>query len=104
MTTFGACTFLNATRFDNCWLNCSSLQNFPPNIFDNVSATNFGGAFNGTNLTQTSIDNILVSIDTANQSNGTFNQSGGTAPSTTGETAIDNLRTKGWTIAVTGGY
>jgi hypothetical protein len=73
-------------------------------MFDSVTATNFTQAFESTNLTQTSIDNILTSIDTANTSNGTFLQSGGSAPSTTGETAIDNLRLRGWTVTVTGGY
>jgi len=33
-----------------------------------------------------------------------FNQSGGSAPSSTGEDAIDTLRSRGWTVTVTGGY
>ena len=33
-----------------------------------------------------------------------FNQSGGSAPSATGEAAIDTLRSRGWTVTVTGGY
>lgn len=74
-------------------------------MFDTVTATNFINAFFNTNLSQTSIDNILVSINTAGTSNGTFNQTGGTAPSVgTGQPAIDALRLRGWTVTVTGGY
>lgn len=53
---------------------------------------------------QTSIDGILVSIESNGTSNGTFNQSGGYAPSATGKAAIDALLARGWTITVTGGY
>ena len=94
----------SGTNFLGAWFACSSLTSFPANMFDSVTATNFTSAFTSTNLTQTSIDNILVSLDTAGQSNGTFNQSGGNAPSATGEAAIDNLRSRGWTVTVTGGY
>jgi hypothetical protein len=74
-------------------------------MFDTVTATNFTNAFLSTALNETSIDNILVSINTANTSNGTFNQSGGSAPSVaTGRPAIDALRSRGWTVSVTGGY
>jgi len=64
----------------------------------------YNDAFTNTNLSQQSIDDILVAINAANTSNGTFNQSGGSAPSVTGEAAIDALRGRGWTITVTGGY
>lgn len=81
------------------------LQNFPPGIFDNVSGTiNLTQAFINTNLTQQSIDNILVSLNTSGTLNGIFAQSGGSAPSAVGEAAIDDLRLKGWTVTVTGGY
>jgi len=33
-----------------------------------------------------------------------FGQSGGSAPSAAGEAAIDTLRSRGWTVTVTGGY
>jgi len=33
-----------------------------------------------------------------------FDQSGGSAPSSTGEAAIDTLRSRGWSVTVTGGY
>jgi hypothetical protein len=104
LTSFPLLDVSSGATFINTWYQCSSLANFPANMFDSVTATDFGNAFLFTNLTQTSIDNILVSINTANTSGGTFNQSGGSAPSATGEAAIDALRARGWTVTVTGGY
>ncbi len=72
--------------------------------FADSAATDYTNAFSGTNLNQQSIDDILVAIESAATSNGTFGQSGGSAPSATGETAIDALRARGWTVTVTGGY
>jgi len=87
------------------WYNCNNLTSFPANAFDNVSGGNFGNAFLNTALTQTSIDNILVSLVASGISAGTrvFYQSGGSAPSSTGEAAITTLRSRGWTVTVTGG-
>jgi hypothetical protein len=104
LTSFPALDLSSATSFYLSWRSCTSLTTFPANMFDSVTATNFGGAFLGTNLTQTSIDNILTSINTAGTSGGTFDQTGGSAPSATGEAAIDALRGRGWTVTVTGGY
>jgi surface protein len=72
--------------------------------FADSPCTNYSNAFTDTNLSQQSIDDILVAIEAAGTSNGTFDQSGGSAPSATGEAAIDALRGRGWTITVTGGY
>ena len=74
------------------------------NPFADSACTNYTNAFLGTNLTQQSIDDILVAIEQAGTSNGDFRQSGGSAPSATGEAAIDALRGRGWSISVTGGY
>jgi hypothetical protein len=105
LTTFPLLDVSSGTNFNSAWLGCSSLTSFPANMFDTVTGTNFTNAFINTALNQTSIDNILVSINTANTSNGTFNQSGGSAPSVaTGRPAIDALRARGWTVTVTGGY
>jgi len=72
--------------------------------FADSPCTDYTDAFTNTNLTQQSVDDILVAIEAAGTSNGTFDQSGGTAPSATGEAAIDGLRSRGWTVTVTGGY
>ena len=104
LTSFPALDFSSGTNFGKTWLNNPNLTNFPANMFDNCNATNFFGAFASTNLSQSSIDGILVSIESNGTSNGTFTQSGGSAPSSVGEAVIDAMRSRGWTITVTGGY
>jgi len=49
---------------------------------------------------------VLVSLVASGIATGTrvFDQSGGSAPSSTGQPAIDTLRSRGWTVTVTGGY
>jgi len=106
LTSFPLIDTSAVTDFREAWIGCSSLTSFPANAFDNVKGGDFTDAFLYTALTQTSIDNILVSLVTSGIATGTrvFDQSGGSAPSSTGEAAIDTLRSRGWTVTVTGGY
>jgi len=104
LTSFPLIDTSAGTNFSYAWRGCNSLTSFPANAFDNVKGGNFTEAFRNTALTQTSIDNILVSLVASGISAGVFNQSGGSAPSSTGEAAIDTLRSRGWTVTVTGGY
>ena len=104
LTSFPVLDVSSGSTFQSAWLGCSGLTSFPANFFDNCLATNFTNAFSSTKLSQASIDGILVSINSNATSNGTFNQSGGSAPSAVGQAAIDAMRTRGWTITVTGGY
>ena len=104
LTSFPKLDTSRGTSFSNAWTGCSRLTSFPANFFDNCSATNFTNAFTSTNLNQASIDAILVSINSNATSNGTFNQSGGSAPSAAGEAAITAMRSRGWTVTVTGGF
>ena len=104
MTSFPLIDTSSGTRFSFAWRDCISLTSFPANAFDNVSGGNFTNAFTSTALTQTSIDNILVSLAASGIAAGVFGQSGGSAPSSTGEAAITTLRSRGWTVTVTGGY
>jgi len=106
LTSFPLIDTSAGTTFSAAWFGCNSLTSFPANIFDNVKGGNFTDAFTNTALTQTSIDNILVSLVASGISAGTrvFDQSGGSAPSATGEAAIDTLRSRGWTVTVTGGF
>jgi len=106
LTSFPLIDTSSGTDFTRAWFDCNSLTSFPAGLFDNVSGGNFGNAFTSTALTQTSIDNILVSLVASGIAAGTrvFDQSGGSAPSSTGEAAIDTLRSRGWTVTVTGGY
>ena len=107
LTTFPLLDTSSGISFNQAWRNCSSLTTFPANAFDNISGGNFNNAFSNTALTQTSIDNILVSLVASGIAAGTrlFGQFGGSAPSAgTGRPAIDTLRSRGWTVTVTGGY
>ena len=102
ITSFPAINPINATSFNKTWGSCNSLEVFEANVFDNsISTANYSGAFLNTNLTEQSIDNILVSIDANGVSNGTFEQSSGTTPSAIGLAAKDSLVAKGWTIVYT---
>ena len=107
ITTFPLLDFSSAESFFATWKGCGSLEIFQPNSFDNIKGSDFRDAFDGTNLNQASIDGILVSIVTSGIATGIrlFGQSGGSAPSVgTGQPAIDTLRSRGWTVTVTGGY
>jgi hypothetical protein len=106
LTSFPLIDTSAGTSFAFAWYRCNSLTSFPANAFDNVKGGDFTEAFSNTALTQTSIDNILVSLVASGINAGTrvFDQSNGSAPSSTGEAAIDTLRSRGWTVTVTGGY
>jgi len=106
LTSFPLIDTSSGTDFKQTWSGCSSLTTIPAGLFDNVKGGDFTDAFADTALTQTSIDNILVSLVASGIAAGTrvFGQSGGSAPSSTGEAAIDTLRSRGWTVTVTGGY
>ena len=105
LTSFPLIDTSSGTNFRYAWYSCSSLTSFPANAFDNVKGGDFGSAFLNTALDQTSIDGILVSLVTSGIAAGIFDQSGGSAPSVgTGQPAIDTLRSRGWTVTVTGGY
>jgi hypothetical protein len=71
-------------------------------MFDSCTATNFQNAWLNCSLSETSVDNILISLDTAGQSNGVVNLNGGSnsPPGATGITARNNLIAKGWTVTV----
>ena len=89
--------------FYGAWLSCSNLANFPANLFNNTTCTRYLQAFQGCALTAASIENILVSINTANTSNGNLSLEGGTnAAQSTWTTAATNaynaLVGRGWTI------
>ena len=106
LTSFPLIDTSSGTDFRYAWRGCNSLTSFPANAFDNVKGGDFTDAFTDTALTQTSIDNILVSLVASGIATGTrvFDQSGGSTPSSTGEAAITTLRSRGWTVTVTGGF
>jgi len=107
LTSFPLIDTSRGTSFGYAWYGCSSLTSFPAHAFDRIKGGNFGYAFSGTALDQPSIDGILVSLVASGIAAGTrlFDQSGGYAPSIdTGRPAIVTLRSRGWTVKVTGGY
>jgi hypothetical protein len=106
LTSFPLIDTSAGTSFGFAWYGCTSLTSFPANAFDNINGGDFADAFTNTALTETSIDNVLVSLVASGIAAGTrvFNQSGGSAPSSTGEAAITTLRSRGWTVTVTGGF
>ena len=107
LTSFPLINVSNVINCERAWNNCSSLTNFPADFFDNIQTGRLARVFENTNLNQASIDRILVSLVTSGIETGTrvFGQSGGSAPSVgTGQPAIDTLRSRGWTVTVTGGY
>lgn len=101
LTDFPLLDFSSGLYFTNTWQNCTNLKHFPANAFDSCLGIDFTDAFTNTNLSEQSIDGILVSLDAAGQSNGTFTQSGGDAPSSVGLEAKTSLEAKGWSISVT---
>jgi hypothetical protein len=92
-----------STGFRETWQNCTALADFPANLFDSTTCTRYLDAFINCALTAQSIENILVSINTANTSNGNLSLSGGTNAVKTSwtanaNTAYDALVARGWTI------
>jgi hypothetical protein len=102
----------NGTNFSYMFNGAASFSNFPPGFFDNWTATPallcFLGTWDGcTSLTAQSVENILVSIDTSARSAPAgatgvqaditidYNTATGSL-STATNTAITNLKAKGW--------
>lgn len=102
LTSFPSIDLSSGIYFQGAWADCSSLTSFPAGMFDSCSATNFAGAWANCALDQTSVDNILISLDTAGQENGIVNLDGGTSaePGVAGYAAKASLESKGWTVTV----
>ena len=100
LTSFPLLNVSNGANFGYAWYNCNSLTSFPAGMFNSCSATDFTSAWQNCALNQTSVDNILVSLNTAGRSNGTVDLNGGTsaAPGATGLAAKASLQAKGWTV------
>ena len=110
--------------FNATWDGCSSLTSFPANFFDTWNPSSIlSGVFNGTwdgcsSLTNTSVENILKSIDTSGKYATNDGTSGGTvladpvididynaatgALTAATTTAITNLKAKSWGITING--
>ena len=122
LTSFPAINTSSGTNFRYAWYNCSSLTSFPANFFDNWSPASipnsvFSETWDGCGaLTNTSVENILVSLAASGvyaSSDGTsggtsltdnvididYNTSTGSLSSAT-TSAIGTLKTVGWAISI----
>jgi hypothetical protein len=104
LTSFSQLDVSNGQFFGGAWRSCNNLTSFPAGMFNNCS-TNYNYAFQDAwydcALNQTSVNNILVSLDTSGIVNNYVNINGGTsaAPSGAGAAAKTSLQGKGWTVA-----
>ena len=106
LTSFPSLDFSSATSFRFSWYLSSSLATFPANSFDStgtLASNAFQLGFSGCALTAQSIENILTSLDSNGASSVTLALDGGTNAvystwSSTAQTALSNLQTKGWTV------
>lgn len=78
----------------------SLLTTFPSGVFDDVATScSFTGAFNGTKLDATGVNNILISLDAAALASVTIDIAGSNAaPTGAGLTAKTNLQGRGCTV------
>ena len=110
------------TAMYRAWAGCSSLTDFSVNVFSNwnpqsISSGVFDFTWQGcTSLTAQSVENILTSIDASGKYATSTGASGGSALTDAGididynvatgslsaatNTAIDSLKTKGWSIFI----
>jgi hypothetical protein len=108
ITTFPLLNTSKGTNFTSTWQGCTKLSDFPNNFFNVGIATNYTNAFISCGLTTTSVENIIIGINSSanlnNLTNGRLDISGGTSAgqSSLGSTALlalTNLRTtRGWTV------
>lgn len=114
LISFPALDMSKGQYFSAAWSDCVNLKHFPPNMFDEMSALNFGGngfgyAWFNCNLTVESMENIFVSIDKNGVENGELgvqNNNGASPTSNAGYStwtaatvvAFNNLIQKGWDI------
>ena len=99
------------SNFAQAFKNCSSLTAFPAGVFDTMGtpvSSCFGSTFVGCSaLSATSVENILVSIDTSGQSAPStgpqihvdYNTATGSLSAAT-NSAVTSLKSKGWSIIV----
>ena len=100
LTSFPALNFSNGLDFRYAWQSCSGLRDFPANMFDTCAATEFDYAWSDCALSQTSVDNILVSLDVAGNFDGNVHLNLGTSspPGPAGLAAKASLIAKRWNV------
>ena len=102
LSSFPALNLSSGVNFWSTWSDCTGLINFPANMFDNCQTNYFPNTWFNCALSQQSVDNILVSLDTSGKTDGSVNINGGTSspPGEAGLAAKASLESKGWTVLV----
>lgn len=111
LTSFPLLTCGSESDFTGAWKNCTNLTTFPAHMFDTWSSPggvqSFSNSWYNCALNQTSVDNILVSINASGAAHGTpgyfyLNLDGGTssAPGAAGLAAKAALEAKRWIVYV----
>lgn len=73
--------------------------------FAGSPCTDYDRAFQSTNLSQQSYEDVVTAIEAAGTSNGILGITGGSAITTgLAKTAVDSLRARGWTVDTPDGY
>lgn len=113
LTSFPSINMSKGKKFGSAWSGNSSMTTFPSGRFDSMPVPDnycFNSAWSGCSaLTNTSVENILVSIDTSGRSapatgtDITIDYDGTTLSSAT-NSAITSLKGRGWTPKINGVY
>jgi hypothetical protein len=104
LITFPFINVNNVMYFSDAFRECTSLTNFPVGIFDGTSSLDFRQTFYICNLTEESVDNIIVSVNAASTNNilvkGILDINAGTseAPGQDGLDAQQILEDREWTV------
>ena len=124
LTSFPSLDTSSGTTFQEAWRNCTSLTSFPSGVFDSwnpssISSGVFNVAWDGcSDLTATSVENILTSLATSGKHGTDDGTSGGSALAdavididydtgtgsltTATNTAITTLKSRSWGITING--
>ena len=124
LTSFPSLNASSGTYFVAAWRNCSSLTSFPSGFFDSwnpssISSGVFHNAWDGcSDLTATSVENILTSLATSGKHGTDDGTSGGSALAdavididydtgtgsltTATNTAITTLKSRSWGVTING--
>lgn len=103
LTSFPTIDLRSGGNFNSAWRDCTSLTTFPAGLFDNCSSNDiyaFYYSWYNCALNQTSVNNILVSLNNSGMINSYVSINGGTsaAPGPAGLAAKLSLQGKGWTV------
>jgi hypothetical protein len=103
LTEFPTMDITSVSSFSRAWYGNTNLTTWSANYFNSARTdADYTEAWTNCALTQTSVDNILISINTSGASNASIGLDGGTnaTPSATGLAAKSDLESRGCTVNV----